>query len=113
MPSKEELASEYLKATNELRVSGPLYVKPTMNELLERIQQLSPQEQLSLISHLENQKEKGTLQYGSVAPPRIVNLLSQLGLVKEGPHLEIKVGNDPEAAYEPFEEKPNSTKVRR
>jgi len=37
MPSKNELAREYMKTANELRVSGPLYVKPTLDEPLRRI----------------------------------------------------------------------------
>jgi hypothetical protein len=83
MPPKEELAREYMKAINELRVSGPLYVKPTTDELLKRIQQLSPEERMRLISELEKGKEKGTMRCGSLATPRIVNLLSEIGLIEK------------------------------
>lgn len=37
---------EYMKAANDLRVSGPLYVKPTSDEMLQRIRALSLDERL-------------------------------------------------------------------
>ncbi len=80
MPSKQELAREYMKAANELRVSGPLFVKPTLDELLERIQQLAPQERLRLTSELEKQKSQLS-QMTTVG--EIVDLLSEFGLVKD------------------------------
>jgi len=85
MPSKDELGKEYMKAANELRVLGPLYVKPTIDELLSRIQQLSTEERIRLISELEKEKEKGPLRCASVAPPQIVSLLSQFGLIEKEP----------------------------
>jgi len=80
MPPKEELAREYMKAANELRVSGPLYVKPTMDELLGRIRQLSPDERLRLISDLEKHKA----ELGHAARPELVaHVLSEFGLVAQ------------------------------
>jgi integrase len=79
MPPREELAREYMKAANELRVSGPLFVKPTMDELLQRIQALAPDERLRLISELE--KHKAELGHAA-RPDLLAGMLSELGLVE-------------------------------
>lgn len=79
MPPREELAREYMKAANELRVSGPLFVKPTMDELLQRIQALRADERLRLISELE--KHKAELGHAG-KPELLAGMLSELGLVE-------------------------------
>lgn len=82
MPSREELAKEYMKAANELRVSGPLFVKPTTDELLRRIQELAPEERLRLISELEKRKT----ELGHMATvEQVADVLSKYGLVEQKP----------------------------
>jgi len=79
-PPKEELAKEYMKAANELRVSGPLFIKPTTDELLKQIQELPPEEQLCLISELETLKN----ELGSKANvEQITDLLAKFGVVQQ------------------------------
>jgi hypothetical protein len=79
MPPRDELAREYMKAANELRVSGPLFVKPTMDELLQRIQALAPDERLRLISELDKHKA----ELGHAARPELLaGMFSELGLVE-------------------------------
>jgi hypothetical protein len=77
-----------MKAANELRVSGPLFVKPTTEELLQRIQQLPAEERMRLISDLEKQKE----ELGHMATvEQLTDVLSQFGLVETKPKvLEVR-----------------------
>lgn len=79
MPARDELAKEYMKAANEVRVSGPLYVKPTTDELLQRIQKLPPDERLRLISELEKRKDELTQM---VTSDQLAEVLSQFGLLE-------------------------------
>jgi len=95
MPPKEELAREYMKAANELRVSGPLYVKPTMDELLERMKQLPPDERLRLFSEIEKHK---TELAQAARPELLARALGRLGLLEEKPG-PIEVGKRTKRAY--------------
>jgi len=95
MPPKEELAREYMKAANELRASGPLYVKPTMDELLERMKQLPPDERLRLFSEIE--KHKNELAHAA-SPEFLARALAGLGLVEERPR-PIEVRKRTKRAY--------------
>jgi len=82
MPPRDELAREYMKAANDLRVSGPLFVKPTTDELLKRIQELTPEERLRLISELEKRKT----ELGHMATvEQVADVLSKYGLVEQKP----------------------------
>lgn len=79
-PPREELAREYMKAANELRVSGPLFVKPTLEELRERIKALAPDEILRLLSEI-GKRETELAHRASIE--QIADVLSKYGLVEQ------------------------------
>jgi len=69
-----------MKAANELRVSGPLYVKPTIDDVMERIRRLALDERLRLISELKKHK----VELGHAARAELVaRVLFEFGLVAE------------------------------
>jgi hypothetical protein len=86
MPPRDELAKEYMKAANELRVSGPLFVKPTRDELLQQIEKLPPEERLPLLSDLKR-REAELGQAASIE--QVAEVLSKYGLVEQKTKLRI------------------------